>query len=268
MAKITLNGKEVLVTAPGATLLDAARAAGVDIPTLCYHEALGPSGACRLCIVEASGPALRPSLVTSCNTPAKDGMVVETGTTRVTNTRKVLFELLIARSPNSKFLMELAARFGVTSTRFKAAPSGENSGQDNCLRCGICVRACAQKMGVAGIVFAMRGQGRHVTAEFEKPSSLCMGCGACAALCPTGAMRMVDEGGRRRIFVNGHMISDLPLVKCRNCGQLFTTSKQIDYVNVKIPDGQPKLPDGGTRDLCPECRRAYRATAFSGFFPG
>ncbi|MDA8324790.1 MAG: 2Fe-2S iron-sulfur cluster-binding protein [Nitrospiraceae bacterium] len=223
MAEITLNGKE-LETAPGATVLEAARAAGVDIPTLCYHEALGPYGACRLCIVEASGPVLKPSLITSCNAKAADGMAINTESPLVVKTRKLLFELLIARSPRTKPLLEMAARFGVEGTRFKAA-QGE---PDNCLRCGICVRACTGKIGASAIVFARRGQGRHVTAEFEKSSSLCIGCGSCSNLCPTGAIRMLDEGGRRRIFVNERVISDLPLVECRNCGRLFVTPKQAE----------------------------------------
>ncbi|MDA8387028.1 MAG: 2Fe-2S iron-sulfur cluster-binding protein [Nitrospiraceae bacterium] len=263
MANITLDGRRI-ETAPGATILEAARATGADIPTLCHHEALDPCGACRLCIVEASGPELKPSLMTSCNTRAADGMVVETESPRVVNARRKSFELLAARSPHSKLLMRLAARLGVEPARFKpAVPADGDNERDDCLRCGICIRACTRKIGVSAIVFAGHGEDRHVAAKFEKPSSPCIGCGACANLCPTGAIRMADEDGRRRVFVNGRMISDLPLVKCGNCGRFFTTFRQADYVKLRLPEGLRPSPG----DLCPECLRISKAAALSGFLP-
>src|SRR5690242_1695188 len=103
MATITIDGREV--EAPeAATVLQVARGAGIEIPTLCHHEALGPYGACRLCVVEAEGPAMRRSLVTSCTLPASEGLSVTTASPLVQRARRMVLELLLGRSPGSEKL--------------------------------------------------------------------------------------------------------------------------------------------------------------------
>ncbi|MDD4857943.1 MAG: 2Fe-2S iron-sulfur cluster-binding protein, partial [Candidatus Krumholzibacteria bacterium] len=115
--KLILNGRATNV-APGTAVLEAARAAGVDIPALCAHEALQPYGACRLCIVEIREKGKkRWRVVTSCLYPVKDGLEVRTGTEKIKRLRKFLLELLLARSPGSPYVRELAARYGVTKAR-------------------------------------------------------------------------------------------------------------------------------------------------------
>lgn len=255
MATIKLNGK--LVAADDSmTVLDAARREGVVIPTLCYHEALGPYGACRLCVVEAEGPLLRRSLVTSCTLPASEGLAVETETPLITTSRKIIFELLLGRSPDSPALRAMARKYGVETTRFSSGAS------DDCVRCGLCVRACRDKIGVAAISFAGRGQKRRVTAEFGKLSDLCLGCGTCANLCPTGAIRLEDKDGERTIFLKGNTIGRFPLVRCASCGAPFTTQKFLDHVAVHVKE-QPLTKKSG---LCPECERTYYAEARVGEF--
>lgn len=257
MATITLDG--VTCEAPGTmTVLQAARRAGIEIPTLCHHEALGPYGACRLCVVEAEGPALRRSLVTSCTLPVSDGLSVSTSTPAVQRARRMVLELLLGRSPRSERLRELARRHGVESTRF-----GRDLPDDDCVRCGLCVRACRDTIGRSAISFAGRGQKRRVTAEFGKLSELCVGCGTCAAVCPTGAIRLEDADGQRTISLKDLTIARFTLLRCPSCGAAFATREFLDHVASRIRE----LPRVEADARCPECARQRQASAMAVEFP-
>jgi bidirectional [NiFe] hydrogenase diaphorase subunit len=255
MATIQVNGKS-LEAAEATTVLDVARREGIAIPTLCHHEALGPYGACRLCVVEAEGPMLRKTLVSSCTLPVSNGLVVETESPAVKQARKIIFELLIGRSESTQ-IREMAARYGVLTSRFIAKET------DDCVRCGLCVRVCRDKMGTSAISFAGRGQKRRVTAEFGQISQTCMGCGSCASVCPTGAIKLKDEDGIRTIFLKNNIIGRFTLVKCTCCGNPFTTKIFQDHVMAHTEE-QPHTKKGG---VCPDCARTYYATAITGETP-
>ncbi len=184
--KFVLNGKK-RTAAAGTTVLDAARAAGIDIPALCAHEALAPYGACRLCVVEVrEAVKKRPRVVASCLYPVKDGLEVETDTPRIKRLRKFLLELLLARSPEAPYVRELAAKYGVTKARFSKL-------NDDCVLCGLCVRVCSEVVGADAIGFSQRGIGRKVESPFGIDHSRCIACGACAYVCPTDAIDMEYE---------------------------------------------------------------------------
>lgn len=257
MVKITLDGKPTEAR-DGATVLEVAREAGVDIPSLCHHEALGPYGACRLCLVEAEGPTLRRSLVTACTLQASSGLSVDTGSVAVRRARKVVFELLLGRCRTSETLRAMARRHGVEATRF-----GADVEEDPCVRCGLCVRVCRDKIGTSAIAFASRGQHRRVTAEFGKPSDLCIGCGSCAAICPTGAIRAEDVGDERTIVLKDRVIARFTMVRCGACGAPFATRKLLDAVASRVRD----LPEADVEVDCPGCRRVRRAEALAGEVP-
>jgi len=254
--KIKLNGKEIEVE-DNLPVLDVARREGVNIPTLCYHEALGPYGACRLCVVEAEGPMLRRSLISSCTLIVSEGMSIETNTPLVNKSRKIIFELLLGRSPEAQPLIELAKKYGVENTRFGTGQS------DDCVRCGLCVRVCRDKIGVSAISFAGRGQKRSVTAEFGKLSEVCIGCGACANICPTGAIRLEDRGDERKVFLWGNLISRQPLVKCGHCETPYTTERFLAHVRGHCDINALNVK----QNLCPECSRSLCAEALTGTFP-
>src|SRR3989304_9202806 len=114
---IIIDGHLVQVD-KGATIMSAAKKAGVFIPTLCYHEALKPYGACRLCIVEIIQNKQR-RLVTSCNFPAEPAMEVFTDTTRVRQIRRQIIELLLARCSDVPVIQTLAKRMGIEASGFK-----------------------------------------------------------------------------------------------------------------------------------------------------
>lgn len=184
MINFTINGKELQVE-EGTTVLEAALEAGISIPTLCYHEELTPYGACRLCLVEIVGGA-RPGVQTSCLYKVTEGLEVKTETERVQKARKIVFELLLARCPQSEVVRNLAAEYGITETRIRRKQT------ENCILCGLCVRVCAQVTGRHAVSFSDRGARRKVKTPFDKVSEKCIGCGACAYLCPTATIKVEE----------------------------------------------------------------------------
>jgi heterodisulfide reductase subunit A len=181
---ITINDRKIQVE-PGQTILDAARAAEIEIPTLCDNAALSPYGACRVCLVEIKTGG-KPGLVASCHYKAREGLVIETDTEDVIQTRKVMMELLLARNPNSEVLRSLAQKLDVSQSRLKKTET------DDCILCGLCVRMCRERMGQDVLSFAFRGEDRTVRPAFDRSSPVCIGCGACEFICPTEAIHPRD----------------------------------------------------------------------------
>ncbi len=195
MSEVTLeiDGKEVKAE-EGTTVLEAAKGAGIDIPTLCYHPALSPFGSCRLCMVEITSKG-RKRLVTSCNYPVEEGLVVATKSPDVIEVRKGIIELLLARCPNVELIQNLAKEYGVEEPPYK--PGDED---EKCILCGLCARMCEERMGASVINFVDRGVDRRVETPFQgtgdKDLDVCRACGACAFVCPTGAITLEDITGK------------------------------------------------------------------------
>lgn len=181
---LTIDGVEVKVL-KGTPILEVARQLGIEIPVLCYLRVLSPFGACRVCSVEITNPYGRKRIVTSCNYPAEEGLVVETKSERVMKIRRKLLELLLARCPKVVRIKNLASLYGVKESNLWV----ENESED-CILCGLCVRVCGELIGVSAINFANRGVERVITTPYNEFSEDCMGCGACAIVCPTGSKRV------------------------------------------------------------------------------
>lgn len=242
MVTLTINRRKV--QAPeGTTVLEAATNEGIFIPTLCHHEALEPEGTCRLCIVEVSG-SVRHAIRVSCIQEVKEGLVVETDTERIKKDRRLIMELILGRAPYCKELLDLAGRCGVVTSRFR---TGED---DDCVRCGRCVRVCRDKIGVYALCWVNRGYERKVTTDFERLSEYCIGCGACAQVCPTGAIKVEDRGDERKIYTWGQVLARFKLERCEHCGTPFAPKRYLELINEKAykPKGLELI-----NYICPEC---------------
>jgi heterodisulfide reductase subunit A-like polyferredoxin/ferredoxin len=198
MISLTIDGRKIKVE-KGTTVLGAARAAGIHIPTLCHHESLPPYGACRFCIVEVTQRG-RTKLVTSCTLPSMEGMEVATKTEKVMKIRQILAEMMLARCPHSEPVIKLAAELGVKKSRFstpRAAQSCLVGEHGECILCGMCVRLCDNVMKIGALAFEGRGGYRTVTTPFHEPSDVCRLCGACESICPTGSIQQAKISERQ-----------------------------------------------------------------------
>lgn len=252
MIKLTINGQPVAVPR-GTTLLEAARQLGIWIPTLCHHEALTPYGGCRLCVVELLSDA-GSRIVSSCSYEAADGLNVSTVSDTVVRIRKFIISLLLAEAPGAEILRRLAAELGVPE------PPAAQPGDEKCIACGRCIRACREIVGVCAIDFAQRGHEKKPAAPFFDRSESCIGCGTCAAVCPTGAVTVRDlpEGERVRLGdaaeISGpaRLIDNwkaaLPLRRCPKCGEFFAPQFQLEYFMQRASLSPDCL------DVCLQCR--------------
>jgi len=188
MIHLTIDDKPIEVH-EGRSILEACREHGIHIPTLCYHPALEPYGACRLCMVEVSQGGRKPRLVASCVYPCEEGADVKTDTPTVQQSRRVPAELLLAGSSNSPEIVALAEELGVKEVRYQLPE------EDACVLCGLCVRACKEIVGVSAISVIQRGIAKKVATPFQVTSSRCIGCGTCVLICPTGAFQFSEVSG-------------------------------------------------------------------------
>ena len=208
MLNCKVNGIAVSVPA-GSTILEAARAAGIEIPTLCYMKEINAIGACRICVVEATGAR---GLVPACVYPVTEGMEIQTNTAKVQAARKMTLELILSthdkkclscpRSTNCE-LQKLCNDYGVTASQFEGFKpefaiddSAPHLVRDNnkCILCRRCIAVCNQQF--VGILGANdRGIDTNVGQAFKLNlnDTPCISCGQCTVVCPTGALTEKDD---------------------------------------------------------------------------
>jgi NADH dehydrogenase/NADH:ubiquinone oxidoreductase subunit G len=177
---LQIDGKEVAAE-EGMTVLEAARKAGISIPTLCHHEQLEPYGGCRLCTVEAEVRG-RTKFVAACLYPVEKDLIVRTRSEKLARIRKMILELLLAHAPDSRELQGLAQEYGADKGRFEKEPSF-------CIHCGLCVRYCAEVKQKHALVFVDKGISREISFIPEIAAKECWNCKECFPLCPTEALQ-------------------------------------------------------------------------------
>ena len=182
MSKILLkiDGKEVEAK-EGMTILEAAKNAGIVIPTLCHYEKLEPYGACRFCTVEAEVRGWT-KLVAACLYPVEQDLIVRTRSEKVDRIRKMILELLLSHGPDSRELQDLAKEYGANKDRFEKESSF-------CIHCGLCVRYCTEVKKKNAVGFVNRGARREISFIPEIASKECWDCKECFPLCPTEALQ-------------------------------------------------------------------------------
>jgi NADH-quinone oxidoreductase subunit G/[NiFe] hydrogenase diaphorase moiety small subunit/NADP-reducing hydrogenase subunit HndD len=191
----------------GMTILQAAEKAGIQIPTLCYHDDLCVAGNCRVCVVEEKG---KKTLTASCAVPVAEGMEILTHSAKVQNARKTIIELLLSehaeectkcyKNGNCE-LQSLAGKYliedylyldlaGEQKEKFDDSSSAIQYDPSKCVRCQRCVRTCAELQGVNALTVAHKGKDMHISTYMSLPlnSVVCTNCGQCVNRCPTGAL--------------------------------------------------------------------------------
>lgn len=214
MITLTIDDKKIQVE-PGASVLEAAIAHGIDIPRLCYHPGLSASGGCRLCLVQIEG---RPNPVPSCGLQCTDGLVVHTQSDLLYRMRRDIVDLFVSDHPmrcavcdknGACDLQRYAYEYGVAETTHDFELSRTLLQDDNpfflrdhemCILCGKCVRVCDEVVGANAIDIAGRSFTSHVATPFDVAlsDSSCVFCGSCVQVCPTAALMPVSRLGRGR----------------------------------------------------------------------
>ena len=268
---VVIDGSE-LDFQEGETILQAARRAEIEIPTLCHDDRLTPAGACRICLVEVEGARL---MQPACHTKASAGMVVRTATSKVERNRQFILSLhladtiedrAVAEDANPSRLHELAESYGTagswTSVDSPRLDRPEDTNPfitfraDRCIACSLCTRYCDQVEAVSAITLA--GRGAHTTISTADRYSLtdttCELCGGCIDVCPTGAMT------EKPALAYGKPERELEKVRstCNFCGVGCQIDLNVDreanrVVKVTSPPAGTTVNDG---NLCVKGRFA------------
>ncbi len=209
MIHLRINGMEVAAE-PGATILEAARQAKVEIPTLCKHDDLPATAACGICVVRVAG---RGNFVRACSTLAEEGMEIVTHDPEIIRVRRSVIELILSAHPNECLtcgrngtceLQRLAERFGIRRESYppllRDLPRDETTRSivldpRKCVKCGRCLIVCQQQQNVWALSFLERGLATRIApaGEIGLAESPCIRCGQCSAHCPVGAILEYDQ---------------------------------------------------------------------------
>ena len=218
MVNIKINNRPYTVP-KGSTILEAARYAGIEIPTLCFLKDINQIGACRICMVEVKGAR---SLVAACVFPVNEGMEIFTNTEKVRHSRKMTLELILSNHDRKclscvrsgtcelqklckEFGVDIEDRFDGEMIRYNFDDSAAHMVRDNnkCILCRRCIAACDQQ-GISVIGANARGFDTHVSSAFDKDLAdvSCISCGQCIVNCPTGAIVEKDDTDKVLAAIN------------------------------------------------------------------
>ncbi len=258
LVTIYIDGREIKAK-KGDNLLKVARENGIDIPGLCFHEKISPTGACRLCIVKIEG---RPGMVPSCLVKVEEGMKVTAFDDELEETRRILLDMILSEHNADCIncdrdgdceLQDLAYRYGLSLEKRIFSPIWKDIAQvkdesspvliydsSKCIKCGRCIKACEEIQGKSVLNFAQRGINEYVVAGLGVwADSECDGCGQCVQICPVGALVEKPVYGMR---LRKKDVDKIVTTICPYCGvgcQLELWIKDNKIVKVKGADEVP-----------------------------
>ena len=242
---ITINGK-LCTCEKGEFLLTVARRNGITIPTLCHHPALAGQGSCRVCLVEVD-EGRGPKIVVSCVYPVQRECTVETNSERVKRERGMVLALLRKRAPDSQRIAMMCKALGAPELpRLTPAEAGK------CILCGLCTRACTE-LSVGAISTVNRGVLKEIATPYHEESAVCVGCGACASVCPTDAIPITETADSRTIWGK-----TFQLVRCAGCGRVMGTREELELA-AKRSGQEPET-------LCEHCRKGAIAQVMAAVY--
>lgn len=265
MINLKINGRPVQVE-KGATILEAAKKIGIDIPTFCHDPRLRADGACRICTVEVEGINKLP---TACTTPAEEGMSVLTESPVVVEARKEILQLILSKHPldcltceksGACKLQDLCYKYEIKEPAYIAPtthyPIDDSnpfyySEPDKCISCGLCVRVCNELQNTKAISMVERGVSTKVSPPFGMPlgDSECVSCGNCVSVCPVGAL-MPKAMEKFRYWETKKVRTT-----CSYCG----VGCQMDLLvkNDKVVEVQPAMGPSNEGLLCVKGKFAF-----------
>jgi predicted molibdopterin-dependent oxidoreductase YjgC len=266
MSTIFIDEKELFFEGR-KTILEIARENGIYIPSLCYHPRLGPSGMCRVCVVEVEG---MQALQTSCTTIATEGMKVRTATERVVEARKMVVNLLLANGNHNCLsceangdceLQDAAYHLGIEIPAFMVERHEEIDDSaafimrdpNKCILCGRCIEGCNHQVVNEVLDFGFRGGNIKVICDDDLPmgQSTCVQCGECVQLCPVGALIDKKAIGRARVWETRKVRTTCPYCGVGCQLELHVKDDQI----IRVTGVEGAQPNQG--HLCVKGRYGY-----------
>jgi len=240
MVKIKINTAEHEVEA-GKRLLLVLDQLGIRVPHLCFHHALTPAAACKLCVVEVKekNKPIRTRL--ACAIKVTDGLEVITESAMVHQMRNTAMGNLMKLAPHSEAIHKIGREFGLTTGLVP----------DGCIRCRLCIRTCSEIIGAKALRMEKR-EGRNYVSPAEKGD--CIGCLTCTNVCPTGAIRYIDDGNVRTVMVRDEIVGRHTLERCQICGKLYTTTRFLEHVK-HLDQQHPEEKENHRH--CPTCSKLY-----------
>jgi len=236
--KIKINGEQHEAET-GKRLILILEEKGVKVPHLCFHHALVPGASCKLCVVEVKEKNKPPSTKLSCAIKCREGLEITTESAMVYQLRNTAIGNLLKLAPRADIIHQIGEEFGLTT----------GTKPDGCIRCRLCVRICKDIIGAKALrIVKKNGMNCVVPSEV----GTCLGCGTCANICPTGAIRFEDRGNVRTILIRDETIGSHVLERCEICGSLFATAKFLKHVE-KSEESHPHVKE--SHMLCSTCAK-------------